>query len=728
MATRFVRVDLSDEARDYRPLAIEPGVPMLDKSNANAKILFRWIGGMAAEPVWDGESVNFFVRDNRGGRLEEVICQPASEQRAPALLQDELSRLKDRLDKAPRRHAHGAGLPQVAAADVPRSTQHARPHGSGQLLLPLPRPGEPLAAGVVLGLSADRARAGTAVVCTDPDCACCLFAGRERAPSAPVASTLQFRPVHRARRRGLLLALVAAGGGRDVGMEVPAPRLVAVPGTLSGPVGSRCDVQIMKAGLFSKVDVTGQAVGVVLDPAVARFDQMTGMVHLVGPGGTKIRFQMGALKTEITLEATVMANPEKITIEPHSADLGVGTTARLKLIGEYKDGTKADLTAAAEWKPQNDKIVFAMGGFLEGLAPGASTISARYRATPDSHYMEATANVGVSKIDVKSLAIAVEPLPVGVGRGSRLHVERGGRRRQALLAPGVVATEDRGIGPSYLASVHGSYLRGNQVGRGQLSATFGDGPAATKSLVVASIPGIERLEVHPDKLDPREHLDLVVGEIADLSIVSPSTAPVRLSSSKPGIVEITSRNRLIGRHEGVAEVEVAQGSRSRTVEVGVSKAEFQSIAIDPGSVVAAVDDAAYPRVVARVKGNQTGREVELAPDLLACDKAPSPRFADFNAKRMELRGIMPTDKSFPQTLAMRFAALAAKAPVEVVVAPLRLELTPAGPVDLPLGQMARAARLGPLQRPAAGRRPRPAIDLADRQDGQAAAGHRAAGR
>ena len=34
---------------------------------------------MAAEPVWEGDSVNFYVRDNRGGRLEEVICQPASE-------------------------------------------------------------------------------------------------------------------------------------------------------------------------------------------------------------------------------------------------------------------------------------------------------------------------------------------------------------------------------------------------------------------------------------------------------------------------------------------------------------------------------------------------------------------------------------------------------------------------------------------------------------------------
>ena len=58
----------------------------------------------------------------------------------------------------------------------------------------------------------------------------------------------------------------------------------------------------MKAGLFSKEDVTGHAVGIVFDPAVVRFDQMTGMARLVGPGGTMIRFQMGDLKTEVTLE------------------------------------------------------------------------------------------------------------------------------------------------------------------------------------------------------------------------------------------------------------------------------------------------------------------------------------------------------------------------------------------------------------------------------------------
>ena len=74
MARRFVRVDLSDGARDFRPVAIEPGVPVLDRPGASAKILFKWLGRVVADSEWEGDSVSFFVRDDHGGRLEEAVC------------------------------------------------------------------------------------------------------------------------------------------------------------------------------------------------------------------------------------------------------------------------------------------------------------------------------------------------------------------------------------------------------------------------------------------------------------------------------------------------------------------------------------------------------------------------------------------------------------------------------------------------------------------------------
>ena len=119
MATRFVRIDLSDEARDYRPMAIEPGVPMLDRSNANAKLLFRWVGGLSAEPVWEGESVNFYARDNRGGRLEEVLCQPASEHEFRRSWRTRWPCCETAWRRpAPKRPP--SAFPQGALADVPR--------------------------------------------------------------------------------------------------------------------------------------------------------------------------------------------------------------------------------------------------------------------------------------------------------------------------------------------------------------------------------------------------------------------------------------------------------------------------------------------------------------------------------------------------------------------------------------------------------------------------------
>ena len=80
-------------------------------------------------------------------------------------------------------------------------------------------------------------------------------------------------------------------------------------------------------------------------------------------------------------------------------------------------------------------MVFAAGGSLEGLAPGTSTIRPRYRATPQSPYLDTAANVSVAKIDFKSLEVGVEPLPVAVGRASRLRLDAvsdDGRRGRCL--------------------------------------------------------------------------------------------------------------------------------------------------------------------------------------------------------------------------------------------------------------------------------------------------------
>ncbi len=369
-------------------------------------------------------------------------------------------------------------------------------------------------------------------------------------------------------------------------------------------------------------------------------------------------------------------------VEPAAVSLAVGSTARLKVFGEYKDGTRVDLTEAAEWVPQNDGKVFARGSLIEGLAQGNSTVAARYRGGPDAPYVEAAATVSVVPGNFQSIEVGADPSSIGLGLSGNVHIDGVGAdgKHYNLIGSSQLKTE---VSPSYVASLHGETLRGEQVGKGKLAATFGSGLKGGCDFAVA-LPHPFVSAVHP------ESLDMAVDEIADIAYISPDRSPIHLSCSKAGIVDVTADNRLVGRAVGDTQVSVIQSGKTLgTVAVTVTKADFQGLFFDPGSQVVEVDDSMHPRVFAMVAGSNPPRNAEIDPRRIATEKPPAAEFARFDSKAFELTGVKPTTSSSPQELAVRLGELKAAAPVQVVMAPCRLELTPAGPIDLPLGQMQR---------------------------------------
>ena len=79
MATPLFCLDLSEDARDYRHTALEPGLPLLDRQGVNYAILKKWLGDYVAEPEWRSQDVAaFFLVDDARGRLEDTDCQPVS--------------------------------------------------------------------------------------------------------------------------------------------------------------------------------------------------------------------------------------------------------------------------------------------------------------------------------------------------------------------------------------------------------------------------------------------------------------------------------------------------------------------------------------------------------------------------------------------------------------------------------------------------------------------------
>ncbi|MHC4402905.1 MAG: Ig-like domain-containing protein, partial [Planctomycetota bacterium] len=683
MATRFLRVDLSDNARDFRPIAVEPGVPLLDRSNATARILLRWLGGLTADPEWEGESVNFYVRDDQGGRLEEAVCLPASEEDLQGPLRQDLQTVKDRLAAAKPANTTERAVQRIVsdtfAAVVENEHRTDRENyffkyrdvlGRWRLVW-------------CWGYQRVDLEPAPSVICTDATCGLLFVRRPGQSPKCPACEaaiqTGQKKRKRRSPKRAILacLLLLLLIGGLVAYWLFQRNRLIATPDAWTGGVGSRVEFRVEKGGLFGATDVSREAVAVVADPRVARLDRFGSSAMALNPGKTLVHFYLGDRSTTATLIVTAEKNPSKIRIEPELVELGIGTTARLKLIGQYDDGTTADLTLAGDWEPANDGVVFAHDGFLEGLSVGTSTVRARYRATPDDEYLKASANVSVAKVDFKSLEMAVAPDPVPVGRASALRIDalsESGKRYSVLESSRLGLDID----PSYVATALGTHVAGLAPGRGTMKATFDGRLTGNLQFNVAWGAQLESLVVMP------ERLEMIVGEITDLSIAAPSGNPIRIASDDRKVVDVTRDSRLIGRSVGSTKVVVSQAGQQRTVEVKVAKADVASIAVEPPRVVVPVDHRQAVRVTGRIKD---GRRVEMAPEVLACEKTPSPRYADFDAPSMEILGRWPTAKTSPQSLAFRFRKLQAAAPVEVVVAPLRLELTPAGNVGLPLGQM-----------------------------------------
>ena len=75
MAKAFLRIDLSENGQFFHPVALEPGCPLIDPTNANDRILFRWFRGMTPEPEWTDENcsiIQYYLRNDQGARLEDI--------------------------------------------------------------------------------------------------------------------------------------------------------------------------------------------------------------------------------------------------------------------------------------------------------------------------------------------------------------------------------------------------------------------------------------------------------------------------------------------------------------------------------------------------------------------------------------------------------------------------------------------------------------------------------
>ena len=280
MVKRFLRLDLSPDGADFETVALEPGLPVLDKTNAHFRILQRWLGRFVAEPEWHGKSVDLFVCDDQKGRILDVSCEPITDtdlQRNRELKQD-YNELLTRLKSA---------KPQAEEAKFYEAIiRHARKtlteSGSAEKECHLFKYRVGSVWRLVWGWGYQRKdlEPGMPRVCTNPECNQLYFvrdsAGSRDCPQCVTRAGAGAKRSRLGLRTWVLLALVAliAGGlgyffrgGDDDGRKSGGGLVLqATPEKWTGPAGSQIHYAVTHYESNDREeDVTTQVIAVAED-------------------------------------------------------------------------------------------------------------------------------------------------------------------------------------------------------------------------------------------------------------------------------------------------------------------------------------------------------------------------------------------------------------------------------------------------------------------------------
>jgi hypothetical protein len=658
MAAPLFCVDLSDDARDYRQTALEPGLPLLDQQGDHFQILRAWLGDYVAEPEWIAEHVVAFYRSTKQhGRLEAVACQPLTKTELERQFAGDLEVIRDRIRKAKADSSTARLVLRTLQRSLAEQTSGPNANGCDSYFF--------------------KCRAGNEAWQL---VWCC---GYQRADLEPLPAQiwhtadgdflavhpLQGVPIVKRKRHGpratrawrwaaaLLLLLLLLLGGLAFATR---PTLVVSPASWSGPAGGRIAFGIEERRWWFFVrDVTAWVVAQSHDPRIVDFDPHTKVANAKNEGQVAVSFRLGSRVAQAMLDVLPPARPDSLTIEPAApVTLAADATQQLRAIGHYANGTSVDLTTQVDWWEEAESRLLCwpgrQKGLMQALRPGATKVVARYPQPlhPESDaYAEATLNVAVVPADFRSLRVSLEPGRLAVGQSGRIDV-------QALDTHGVAHSLCGSSGlrlqvdPSTIAALDQGHLVGRAEGAGTLRVGFEGLEQTVAFRVQGGAVSKTVLSVQPAEIEA------VVDEAFSLHVMTGSLAPITVASSEPEVVEALGTTaehvgyevRLAARNAGQAEVTVTQGEKSQSVKVVVREVPIVSLEFQPPVLAL---HAGQP-VRADLRGTtEDGRVIRIVPDRLRWEKQPQLQNVQLDRQSLTLTPLAPTD--LPQDLQVRLA-------------------------------------------------------------------------
>lgn len=701
MTDPFMRVDISQPSRDFHPIALEPGLPVLDRSNSNGQTIRQWLGALVAEPErkversgpQTRESIDFYVRDEEGRRIDSVFCIPVTDKDLTGELAKEFAELRRRAGAAQPQSPNEQLIHRVVNEQVQQLNDASKSRDRRCCLFKYRDGKNKLHLVWAPGYSRRDHEPAAPFICTNPKCSHLFLQRRDSGAKCPVCqSTAPAKPQGDKSPRSLMSVLtkflaflffIAVGVIGTIWWQQqkpvpdPAPlRLTVEPANWTGPVGSQVEFAITRIDGKNSELVTTSAAATVANPKVLSVKPYMNVGNALSPGETEVTFYVGTLtvQAKITVGRPNEHRPTELILKPSSLTLGVGTTAQMKLIGKFEGGHEADLTDIAEWETQQKSKFFVHKGRIEGEEPGQGTLQVRYRFDDTSEPMDQTAEIEVKgDLKYKSLKLTTDPQQPVVGQPAFVHVVAvtDGGEEFSLDESKELTIE---VSPSEFALKGGSEISTQKEGSVEVAARFQD---LTSELRINIAPPGEQgpLDVSPKKLE------LKVGELAKLSVRSAGNQSLQIKSQQPEIAEVTAKGQIVGRSVGDTELEISDGGEPVKVPVSVSIGEWTGILIEPARLSLRANETATLHIYGVL--DQSNR-VELAGDQVTWASLPRSKYVGFEPARLQVTGHELTGDS-PERITARHKSLEASAEIEVVGSVI-LTLSPEGSVEIPQGQ------------------------------------------
>ena len=374
----------------------------------------------------------------------------------------------------------------------------------------------------------------------------------------------------------------AAGGGSNNSSGQPTVSSIQVaPPSMS--IGTGLGQQFTATAHMSDgttKDVTNSVQWSSSDANIASVNS-AGMASGSAPGTVTITALSGSLQSTAALTVSSAAvNLSSIVVSPAASALPVNTAQQFTAIGNYTNGSSADLTALVTWGSSSLNVAtVSASGLVTGVAAGSTNISASLGGISGS------TSLTVSAPSLVSISVTPVGLTLGIGINQQyVATATYSDGSSADLTSGVTWTSSS---PS-VATVNSSGVA-TTVAAGQttITATIGAWTdTSTLTVVAAQLISIAVSPAVQSIAAGTTQAFTAVGSFDDGSTqLLPS---VTWSSSLNSVAAVDATGLATGVGTGTATITATSGSTTGTASLTVTAATLVSIAVTPASSSMAV--------------------------------------------------------------------------------------------------------------------------------------------